>query len=269
MGSAADEGEGRFAKMAPASAGPNFSRWARPPAVLLGSPPISTPVRQLVLDIAPPAAPVFANFVAGANREALSAVEGLAAGTGTEPRVYLWGETGSGKSHLLHAAVAAGGSGAGVVAAGAALPAADAVPKGALLAVDDADRLDADAQIALFSLCNAAAAGQFRLLVSGAHAPAHLQLRPDLATRLGAALVFRLQPLSDDEKADALRRHAHARGLRLSDEAIGYLLVHARRDLPSLLALLDALDRYSLAAKRAVTVPLIREVLQPDLAPRG
>jgi DnaA family protein len=251
------------------SAGPNFSRWAHLPGSFIARSLSTLSVRQLVLDIAPPAAPVFANFVAGANREALSAVEGLAAGAGTEPRLYLWGEPGSGKSHLLRAAVAAAVSGAAVVAAGTALPSSDAVPQGALLAVDDADRLDAEAQIALFSLCNAAAAGQFRLLVSGAHAPAHLQLRPDLATRLGAALVFRLQPLSDDEKADALRRHAHARGLRLSDEAIGYLLVHARRDLPSLLALLDALDRYSLAAKRAVTVPLIREVLQPDLAPRG
>jgi len=256
--------------MAPASAGPNFSRWARPPAALLPSFADFRPsVRQLVLDIAPPAAPAFANFVAGANREARAAVEGLAAATGAEPRVYLWGEPGSGKSHLLRAAVATGGPGAAYVAAGEALPLADAVPQGALVAVDDADRLDADAQIGLFSLSNAAAAGQFRLLVSGAHAPAHLQLRPDLATRLGGALVFRLQPLSDEEKADALRRHAHSRGLRLSDEAIGYLLVHARRDLPSLLALLDALDRYSLAAKRAVTVPLIREVLQPDLAPRG
>jgi len=226
-------------------------------------------VRQLVLDIAPPAAPAFANFVAGANREGYSAVEGLAAGTGIEPRIYLWGESGSGKSHLLRAAVAAAGTGAAYVAAGAALPASETVPAGALLAVDDADRLDAEAQIALFSLSNAAAAGQLRLLVAGAHAPAHLRLRPDLATRLGAALVFRLQPLTDEEKADALRRHAQTRGLRLSDEAIGYLLVHARRDLPSLLVLLDALDRYSLAAKRAVTVPLIREVLQPDLAPRG
>ncbi|MGH8619960.1 MAG: DnaA regulatory inactivator Hda [Burkholderiales bacterium] len=228
-------------------------------------------MRQLVLDIAPPDAPAFANFVAGANREGLAAVEHLAAGTGNEPRLYLWGEAGSGKSHLLRAAVTAAGPGAGYVAAADALPAPEAVPRGALLAVDDVDRLDADAQIALFSLSNAAAAGLCRLLVAGAHAPARLRLRPDLATRLGAGLVFRLQPLTDEEKADALRRHAHGRGLRLSDEAISYLLVHARRDLPSLLALLDALDRYSLAAKRAVTVPLIREVLEPgmDLNVRG
>jgi DnaA family protein len=225
-------------------------------------------VRQLVLDIAPPAPPDFANFVAGANAEALAAVQALARGAGGERCVYVWGEPGSGRSHLLQAAVAAGGTGATLVGADAALPAPDGVAPDALLAVEDADRLDPAAQIALFNLYNHAAAGHLRLLVSGAAAPAHLRLRPDLATRLGAALVFRLAPLTDADKADALRRHARSRGIALSDEAIAYLLNHARRDLPSLMALLDALDRYSLAAQRAITVPLIRELLQPELQPR-
>ncbi len=224
-------------------------------------------MRQLVLDIAPPAPPDFANYVAGANAEAFAAVRALVQGGGAERCLYLWGEPGCGRSHLLHAAVAAAGPGSALFGGDGPLPAPDDVAQGALVAVDDADRLGPDAQIALFNLYNHAAAGHLRLLVSGAAAPAHLRLRPDLATRLGAALVFRLAPLTDADKADALRRHARSRGIALSDEAVAYLLNHARRDLPSLMALLDALDRYSLAARRAITVPLIRELLQPELAP--
>ena len=98
-----------------------------------------------------------------------------------------------------------------------------------------------------------------------------LPLRADLATRLAAGLVYQLHGLDDEEKSAALHRHAAARGLRLAPEVTAYLLRHARRDMPSLLALLDALDRYSLETQRAITVPLLRELLAltPDPSPGG
>jgi DnaA family protein len=83
-----------------------------------------------------------------------------------------------------------------------------------------------------------------------------------LVTRLAWGLVYEVHGLSDDEKKRALKQHARGRGFELSDDACRYLLDHAQRDMPSLLALLDALDRRSLAAKRAITLPLIREVLK-------
>jgi hypothetical protein len=64
-------------------------------------------MRQLPLEISPPAAPAFENFVAGANGEALAAVRELAAGALRESIVYLWGERGSGRTHLLRAAARA------------------------------------------------------------------------------------------------------------------------------------------------------------------
>jgi DnaA family protein len=70
--------------------------------------------------------------------------------------------------------------------------------------------------------------------------------------------------LDDDEKAAALTRHAQGRGFNLTKEVTDYLLHHVRRDLQSLLALLDALDRYSLATKRAITMPLLRELLNDE-----
>jgi DnaA family protein len=87
-------------------------------------------------------------------------------------------------------------------------------------------------------------------------------LRDDVRTRLGAGLVFQLRLLSDEEKAEALSGHASGRGFTLPTELIQYLLHHGRRDLPSLMAVVDALDEYSLQTKRPVTLPLLREVLQ-------
>jgi DnaA family protein len=91
-------------------------------------------------------------------------------------------------------------------------------------------------------------------------------MRPDLVTRLGWGLVYQVHALSDEEKAQALAQHGAGRGFRLSAEVCAYLLQRARRDMPSLLAMLDALDRYSLETKRQITVPLVRELLHaaPD-----
>ena len=131
----------------------------------------------------------------------------------------------------------------------------------ALIVVDDVHMLDGAGQIALFNLHNRLRAGSGSLLASGNAAPAQLTLRADLTTRLAAGLIYQVHGLNDAEKAAALRRHADARGFRLSQDVADYLLRHAERGMPSLLALLDALDRYSLANRRAITVPLLRELL--------
>jgi DnaA family protein len=85
-----------------------------------------------------------------------------------------------------------------------------------------------------------------------------------VVTRLGWGLVFQVHGLSDEEKIEALQSHAAARGFELAPGVANYLLRHWRRDLPSLLAALEALDRYSLETKRPVTVPLLRELLQAE-----
>ena len=87
------------------------------------------------------------------------------------------------------------------------------------------------------------------------------ELTEDLRTRIGQALVYQVKPLSDEEKAATLQNQARGRGLKVEDEVIGYMLRHAERDLPSLMAVLDALDRASLERKRPVTVPLLKEML--------
>ena len=224
-------------------------------------------MKQLLLDIAPPSPPTLANFVPGRNRELLQTLNNMLAGR--ERFVYLWGAAGCGRSHLLQAVVAAatrnqlnavyiecGGTDDTNIAF-AASSAADCV------AVDDVERLSASAQIGLFNLYNRMRdEGHARLLVSGPVAPAQLGLREDLVTRLGWGLVYQVHELTDEEKAQAVQSHAASRGFDLPQEVSDYLLHHGRRDLPSLIATLDALDRYSLANRRQVTVPLLRELLR-------
>jgi DnaA family protein len=103
------------------------------------------------------------------------------------------------------------------------------------------------------------------VLAAGRHPPAQLALREDLRTRLAWGLVYQLKPLSDAEKVLHLRAQAARRGVPLSDEVIAYLLSRLPRDLSSLNAVLEALDRYSLATKRPVTLPLVRAALEKKL----
>lgn len=197
-------------------------------------------MEQLPLDISPASEPSFDNFVPGANAEALARLRELAAGSLREAIVYLWGEPGSGRTHLLGAAQRA-------------------APE--LVVADDVEQLDADAQQALFVAINAARDGKGAVLAAGNAPPAALALREDLRTRLAWGLVYQLKPLSDAEKAAQVRTEAGRRGLELTDEVVRYLLTRLPRDLASLHRVLEVLDRYSLARRRAVTLPLVREAL--------
>jgi DnaA family protein len=215
--------------------------------------------RQLVLNIQPEAPPRFDNFMPGDNLELLLALDTMARGELNEVVAYIWGKEGSGRTHLLKATVDEtlqfGGKAAYM--AGGSLP----EELDGLLAVDDVDLLDADGQVRLFSLINQAREGAGTVLAAGPLAPAQLAVREDLASRLTWGLVFGLRPLNEADRSTAVRERAAGLGLNLGDDVVRYLLSHGRRDLPSLLATIDALDAYSLSLKRPVTVPLVREWL--------
>lgn len=221
-------------------------------------------MKQLLLDLAGDAPLSFDNFIAGDNAELLRALEECVRGAG---HLYLWGPPGSGRSHLLAATIAK------TIEAGR--PADCIEPEqisanlpetpGMLLAVDDVEQLDEAGQIALFNAFNRARALHQTLVIAGAAAPRGLDLREDLRTRIGQCLVFELRPLNDAIRADILATLAERRGMRLPEDVVKFLLRHGSRDLPNLVAIVEALDTASLERKRPITLALLREIMQPGL----
>jgi DnaA family protein len=217
-------------------------------------------MKQLTLAIAPPPAPGFDNYVAGANAAAAQHLAQLVL-PGTP--LYLWGPTGSGKTHLLQALAArvqADGGQLGWFDAADPLPWV-LQPSWSLLVVDRCEALDADAQHAAFTLFVEAGSHGVQWAAAGQAPPVDLPLRDDLRSRLGWGHVFALAPLDEQQTRAALRREADRRGIWLSDEVMGYLLSHFARDLKHLMALLDRLDHFALAEHRAITVPLLKKML--------
>lgn len=222
-------------------------------------------MKQLALDIAPSPPPTLDNFVPGRNAELLQTLGNILSGREQEHFVYLWGAVGCGRSHLLQgvAGICMRNQMSTAYFACDANTSFAAGSEADCVMVDDVDRLNAKAQIGLFNLYNRIREeGDALLLVSGSAAPVQLTLREDLVTRLGWGLVYHVHELTDEEKIKAMKSHAASRGLDLPQEVCDYLLRHGRRDLPSLMATLDSLDSYSLANRRKVTVPLVRELLR-------
>lgn len=227
-------------------------------------------IRQLPLGIQLRASASFRSYHPGPNRQALEAVRRCAEGSG-EPFVYLWGEPGTGKSHLLQAACqAAAAVGRGAIYIPLAQR-ADLTPEILeqlqaidLVCLDDLQQAGGNPQweAALFHLFNRLRDTRTTLLTGADRPPAGLPMGlPDLHSRLGWGLCFQLHPLNDEQREQWLMDAAAERGMQLPAESARYILHRAPRDLESLQQLLETLDKASLAAQRPLTVPFVRSVV--------
>ncbi len=229
-------------------------------------------MKQIALDVGLPAAPTLAGYVAAGDNEAALRHLQLWLGDGhtalSPVPTYLWGAAGSGKTHLLKAVqgeLASRGAAVGWLDASVAEPPAfDA--RWRVLLMDEVQHYSAVQQHAAFNwFVNAmsAADGQPRgLLAAGSLPPADLPLRDDLRSRLGWGHVFQLHEPDDAVRRRVLREQARARGLALPDEVTDFVLARFSRDLGSLALLLDRLDAYSLETRRALTIPLVKAMLE-------
>lgn len=224
-------------------------------------------MRQIPLAIGPAPLATFDSFVTGAhpgNAAALAHLRGLARQPGTP--VYLWGASGSGKTHLLRAltgAVQAEGGRAGWFDPATPTP-WPYDPAWSLVVLDGCEGFDAQTQQAAFALMIDALSHGAQLAASASVPPVDLPLRDDLRTRLAWGHVFALEPLGEADARAALRREADRRGIFLSDEVMAYLLTRFSRDLKHLMALLDRLDEFALAEHRAITVPLLKRMFEEE-----
>lgn len=228
-------------------------------------------MKQIALDIGVPFGPRLENFLAGRNEEALQHLRLWVQGSTRAPvPTYLWGPGGSGKSHLLKAvrtALTEKGVATGWLSADSGVALAFDPGWEAVL-MDDVHVYSVDQQQQAFRWfieAQSPAQGPARwVLAAGDCAPAQLPLRADLRTRLGWGHVFGLHVLDENERRAVLRRVADQRGIFLGDEVMDFLLRRFSRDLGSLLILLDRIDVYALEAKRGVTIPLIRSMLETE-----
>lgn len=222
-------------------------------------------MKQLALDIGLRRAPTLASFLAGPNEAAWKHLQ-LWAGSPTRSPVptYLWGEDGSGKSHLLGAvqeSLREQGALAGWLDPSVAEP-PDFDERWAVILLDDVQRYSAVQQHAAFAWFVQAQALQRGVVAAGLLPPADLQLREDLRTRLGWGHVFQLHVLSEPERRAVLRQAADQRGVFLGDDVMDFILTRFSRDLGSLMLLLDHLDAYALQTQRAITIPLVKAMLE-------
>ncbi len=205
----------------------------------------------------------FDNFLPGPNALPLDHLRRSAA---LAAPVYLWGPAASGKTHLLQAlARAERQRGRHCGSFGAAEPAPwQRQDDWSLVLIDRCDELDAAQQQAAFALFVDAATHGAAIVAAGRLPPVDLPLREDLRTRLGWGHVFGLQPLAEPEVRAVLRREADRRGVMLSDEVMSYLLTRFERDLDHLMQRLERLDEFSLVHQRAITVPMLKQMLAEE-----
>lgn len=226
-------------------------------------------MKQIALDIGLAPGPTLTSFFAGPNEAALShlaqEVDGKASfTTGAFVPTYLWGDSASGKTHLLTAVQAAlreRGATVGWLDASIQDP-PEFDERWAAVLMDDVHLYSADQQHMAFNWFVNAQSHQCLVLGAGTLPPADLKLRDDLRTRLGWGQVFQLHALSEPQRRAVLRQAAEARGIFLGDEVMDFMLTRFSRDLGSLMALLNQLDEYALQTKRGITIPLIKSMLE-------
>jgi DnaA family protein len=225
-------------------------------------------MRQIALDIGVDVGPTLSNFDPAHNAAALEHLQLWLAGDTRSPvPTYLWGEQGSGKSHLLAAvaqAITSQGHSVGWLDATISEPSAFDIQWDVVL-MDDVQSYSAVQQHAAFNwFVHAATPGSARqpwVLAAGLLPPQDLPLREDLRTRLGWGHVFHLQVLGENERRAVLVRHAQALGMTLNTDLLDYLLSRFSRDLGHLIDLLHRLDAFALQTQRPLTIPLLRAML--------
>lgn len=209
----------------------------------------------------------FDNFLVGSNAEVIAAMRDFIEHAGQ--LIFLFGDHGSGKTHLLYAAQRSAlaksrrAAYLSMADAGVAKHVTSFVDHGELVCVDDVDQAAGCGKLerVLFNLLE-----QQRQLNGSVIMAANSPIQkisfgmPDLLSRLSSGVSYQVRALTDQQKREAMRLRAQQRGIELSDDVISYVMQHFARDTSSLFALLDKIDKTSLSRQRLVTIPFIKQL---------
>ncbi len=222
---------------------------------------ISAAVNQLSLDFAEPLYPRFDKLLGNENAELIYILQ-----QEHDQFIYLWGERGSGKSHILQSWVGQAlqnGHQAVYIDAAAHTLSEQLIGDACYVAIDQIEKLRSREQTALFNVFN-----RFRnsrqgyLLLSSDLHPSRLNLREDLRTRVAYCLPYEVKPLSVQEKIDALTNMADTRRLNIDPRIYPYLLANWKQDMNSLLQMFDDLANYSIHSGKPMTLALLKQLLK-------
>jgi len=204
-----------------------------------------------------------ANFVA--NEQVLRLIGRLfASEAGSE--VYVYGDSGSGKTHLLQAvifSVMEQNKAAVFVDCKEGIPdyLVEMVADLNWLGIDNIGYASEAQQHFLFDLYNRARQANVNMLVSGTSLPDGLDMMKDIKTRLNLAAVFQLETLDSEQTKEVLNNQMSERNMSIDEKVYSYLFKHYSRDINKLLGAIDRLDEASMQAKQGISIPLAKKIL--------
>ncbi len=215
----------------------------------------------------------FASFFPGNNAEIIGQLQAMA-GEGDEQQLFIWGEAGSGKTHLLQAccqqAKALGKDPFYLAFSKDKLPAPamlEGLESVELMCLDEMQHVAGNRawQEALFNFYNLHRQNNHKLVLAADCPPKFLPFELlDLKTRMAWGLTLKIQPLRDDQLIEALTHRAHFLGFDIPPSVGRFLLNHYVHDLPALWLLLEKIDRATLAAQRKLTIPFLKQILADE-----
>ena len=226
-------------------------------------------INQTVLPVSLPDYATFENFLPAANERSVVLLKQLLTEKIANKTCYIWGETGTGKTHLLYSACKISTNSAYIPLKQTRFQpeALDGLDENEIICIDDVQAIATQSnwERSLMMILTKVESTKKILLFAGSAPPQELgfELR-DLTSRFCGLQLLKLRPVNDTEKSVILIDRAARRGITIDETVARYILNHHARNMHSLISLLDRIDDVSLKSQRKVTIPFLKNLEEFD-----